>query len=122
MDAVDFLKSLPDNYVQTAITSPPYYNLRDYDIDGQIGNEGSLQAYIDSLVGVFHELRRVLKPDGIFWLNIGDSYSKGTDGIPRKSIMMVPHRLFIACQDDGWIIRQDVVWHKPNAMPDSAKR
>ena len=121
MDALDFLKSLPSESVQAAITSPPYYNLRDYDRDDQLGNESTLNDYIDRLVSIFRELRRVLKNNGIFWLNIGDSYSQGSGDMPRKNVMLIPHRLFIACQDDGWIIRQDVVWHKPNAMPDSAK-
>jgi DNA modification methylase len=96
------------------MTSPPYFGLRDYQEDDQIGLEDSLSEYIDELVTVFDEIRRVLRPDGSFWLNLGDSYQD-------KQKMLVPHRVAIALQDAGWIVRNDVTWVKPNPMPQSVK-
>lgn len=129
--------------VQCIVTSPPYYGLRDYGVAGQIGLETSLQEYIQNMVNVFAEVHRVLKDDGVVWLNLGDSYNGsnqtgGTNsmetnrreqrmfssntnatGLKPKDLMMVPHRVAIALQESGWYIRQDIVWHKPNPMPES---
>jgi DNA modification methylase len=140
MDALSFLKSLPSNYAQCCVTSPPYYGLRDYGNNKQIGLENTLQEYIDNLAQIFEELRRVLKDDGTFWLNLGDSFngsgkSGGKGGLPTiqknretddkslkpKDLMLVPHRVAIALQDAGWWVRMDNVWHKPNPMPESVK-
>ena len=114
-DARDTLAELPESSVHMAMTSPPYFGLRDYGVDGQIGLEDELDEYIDELVGVFREVRRVLRPDGSAWLNLGDSYAGD------KNKMLVPHRVAIALQDDGWIVRNDVTWAKPNPMPSSVK-
>ena len=123
MDALDFLKSLPDNFVQVIITSPPYYDLRHYKVDGQLGNEGSMHEYIKKLVDIFREGRRVLRADGVFWLNLGDTYAKSHNAhdIPPKNAMMIPHRVAMACQEDGWIIRQDIVWDKVTCMPEGVR-
>ena len=114
-DAVDTLAELPESSVHMVMTSPPYFGLRDYGVDGQIGLEESLDEYIEELVDVFRGVRRVLRPDGSAWLNLGDSYDGG------KNKMLVPHRVAIALQDDGWIVRNDVTWAKPNPMPQSVK-
>jgi len=114
-DATETLSELPDSSVHMMMTSPPYFGLRDYGVDGQIGLEESLDEYIAELVDVFREVRRVLWPDGSAWLNLGDSYAGD------KNKMLVPHRVAIALQDDGWIVRNDVTWVKPNPMPSSVK-
>ena len=114
-DAGETLAELPESSVHMVMTSPPYYGLRDYSVDGQIGLEESLDEYIEELVGVFREVRRVLRPDGSAWLNLGDSYDGG------KNKMLVPHRVAIALQEDGWIVRNDATWAKPNPMPQSVK-
>ena len=143
-DAIDQLKTLDSKSIHCCVTSPPYYSLRDYGNDGQIGLEPTLAEYIDKLVEVFREVKRVLRDDGTLWLNIGDSYN-GTGGaggdynkgglregqpkykgkndmaFKRKDLMLVPHRLAIALQEDGWFVRQDIVWSKPNPMPEPAK-
>lgn len=148
-DALKSLEQMPDKLVQTAITSPPYYQLRDYGVDGQIGLEQSPQEYIAKLVSVFREVKRVLRDDGTLWINMGDTYAgsggyspdspanqqgskqatnKGgyrrarkTHGLPAKNLMGMPWRLALALQDDGWILRQEVIWHKPNVMPQSVR-
>jgi len=114
-DARDTLADLPESSVHMVMTSPPYFGLRDYGVDGQIGLEDELEEYIEELLDVFREVRRVLRPDGSAWLNLGDSYDGG------KNKMLVPHRVGIALQDDGWIVRNDVTWVKPNPMPSSVK-
>jgi DNA modification methylase len=142
-DCLEELKKLPSNHFHSCITSPPYFGLRDYGEEGQIGLEESLDGYIDALVGVCRELKRVLRDDGTFWLNLGDSYNgsggaggdynkggkkegqpryKGRDlpDFKRKDLLLVPHRVAIALQADGWFVRQDVVWAKPNPMPEPA--
>ena len=106
---------LRDQSVQMCVTSPPYYGLRDYEISGQIGLENTLQEYIENLVMVFREVWRVMKDDGTLWLNLGDTY--GND----KQIMGVPWRVAFALQADGWYLRQDIIWQKPNPMPESIK-
>ena len=152
-DCIDGLRTLPDASVQTCITSPPYYGLRDYGNDGQIGLEDTPEAYIAKMVEVFREVRRVLRDDGTVWLNIGDSYfsttkgsggsnpetspkqawkgsdngqafkpirlSAGDSGLKPKDLIGIPWMLAFALRADGWYLRQDIIWHKPNPMPES---
>lgn len=147
-DALTYLAGLPSASVNCVVTSPPYFNLRDYGVTGQLGLEASPRAYVDVMCAVFSEVRRVLRDDGTLWLNIGDSYSSvghkkshsgyGTTGLAggiaqehsplhrenngtgkHKDLMGVPWRLAFALQDDGWYLRSDIIWHKPNPMPES---
>ncbi|MCR3883324.1 MAG: site-specific DNA-methyltransferase [Methanothrix sp.] len=142
-DAKDELKKFPDNYFQCCITSPPYWGLRDYGIPRQIGAEPSLDDYINNLVDIFRELRRTLCDDGTLWLNIGDSYTSGNrtwrdpdkknpargmnyrpptpSGLKSKDLIGVPWRLAFALQSDGWFLRSDIIWYKPNCQPESVK-
>ncbi|MDS9590714.1 site-specific DNA-methyltransferase [Pseudomonas sp. HTZ1] len=152
-DCIEMMRNLPDQSVHTCITSPPYFGLRDYGVDGQIGLEASPREFIENLVAVFREVRRVLRDDGTLWVNMGDSYAgswgaHGRDdmglggqslsarqiaasarklkkpnhiGFKPKDLMGLPWRLAIALQDDGWYLRQDIIWHKPNPMPESIK-
>lgn len=113
-DSLSSLKNLPNNSIDCIVTSPPYYGQRDYGMDGQIGNEKTPNEYIDNLVKIFNECKRVLKDSGSLWLNLGDKYNKG-------NLMGMPWRVALALQDEGWILRNDIIWHKPNAMPHSAK-
>ena len=129
---------------QMCVTSPPYFGLRDYKVDGQIGREKTPQAYVDELVDVFRKVRDVLADDGTLWLNLGDSYAanrsyrvtptkwKGLEfgesnastvpeGLKPKDLIGIPWRVALALQADGWYLRQDIIWHKPNAMPESVK-
>lgn len=98
--------------VQTCVTSPPYFGLRDYGVEGQLGQENTPQEYINNLVEVFRKVRGLLNDDGTLWLNIGDSYED-------KNLLGTPWRLASALQAEGWYLRQDIIWHKPNAMPES---
>lgn len=119
-DALDQLRSLPTGSIDTAVTSPPYYMLRDYGITGQIGLEPSVHDWVDELVTVMREVGRVLKPTGSLWLNLGDSFSRHTRyGAPAKGLLCAPERLLLALADDGWIVRNKVIWAKPNPMPSS---
>lgn len=142
-DAILALQKLPSESIQCIVTSPPYWGLRDYGIDGQIGLEESLQQYINKLIAVFAEARRVLKNDGVLWLNIGDGYTSGNrgyrapdkknparamsvrpdtpEGLKAKDLLGIPWRLALALQADGWYLRDDIIWNKPNAMPESVK-
>lgn len=122
-DCLEILTTLPDNYVNCCITSPPYYGLRDYGVKGQIGLEKTLQEYIDKLVDVFREVRRVLKNDGTLWVNMGDTYCStvATEGMKPKDLMGIPWMLAFALRADGWYLRQDIIWHKTNSMPESVK-
>lgn len=146
------IEEIPCSSVDCVVTSPPYYGLRDYGVMGQIGLEKTPLKYIENMVSVFREIRRVLKPEGTVWLNIGDSYAgsgkgrmgdgscqakgkqatnKGsTEGVVKRSVttgfkpkdlLMIPHRLAIALQEDGWWVRQDIVWSKLNPMPNPVK-
>ncbi len=137
------LQRLADKSVQCVVTSPPYWGLRDYGIEGQIGLEEQLQQYINNLLDVFKEVRRVLSDDGVLWLNIGDGYTSGNrgyrapdkknparamsvrpdtpSGLKSKDLLGIPWRLAFALQSDGWYLRSDVIWNKPNAMPESVK-
>jgi DNA modification methylase len=113
-DAVAALAAMPEKLAHTAVTSPPYFGQRDYGVHGQLGSESSPSEYVDRLVCVFRELRRVLRDEGTLWLNLGDKYSGG-------SLLGMPWRVALALVDDGWNLRSDVIWHKPNAMPSSVK-
>lgn len=113
-DSLVSLKALPKNSIDCIVTSPPYYGQRDYGMDGQIGSESKQEEYIENLVNIFNECKRVLKDSGSLWLNLGDKYNKG-------NLMGMPWRVALALQDEGWILRNDIIWHKPNAMPHSAK-
>jgi DNA modification methylase len=151
-DALKVLKTLPAGLVQTCVTSPPYFGLRDYGVQGQIGVERTPDEFVRKMVDVFREIYRVLRDDGTLWLNLGDSYSgsgKGAynDGIVRlndqskkqktsngthqgvfkkpetslkpKNLIGIPWRVAFALQEDQWCLRQDIIWHKPNPMPES---
>lgn len=99
--------------VQMCVTSPPYLGLRDYGHPGQLGLEPTPEEYVTAMVEVFQLVRRLLADDGVLWLNLGDSYSS------RKQLLGIPWRVAFALQSDGWILRQDIIWHKPNPMPES---
>lgn len=150
-DAKEKLKELETESIQSVITSPPYWGLRDYGNDEQIGLEQTPQAFVESLVNVFKEVKRVLKNDGTLWLNLGDSYASAKDGkatpdslrtgggtavgqaanrnpknlkasgIKNKDLVGIPWRVAFALQADGWYLRQDIIWAKPNPMPESVK-
>jgi len=142
-DSRKVLADLPSDIVQTCITSPPYWGLRDYGVEGQIGAESTIDAYIADLVAIFREVRRVLRPDGTLWLNIGDSFTSGgrtwrdadkknkgramdyraptPEGLKPKDLIGIPWRVALALQADGWYLRSDMIWHKPNCQPESVK-
>lgn len=159
-DCRDVLRTLADGSVQCCVTSPPYYGLRDYGVDGQIGLEQTPEAFVAELVAVFREVRRVLRDDGTLWLNIGDSYAaqrggtampaqtvaggvggKGDErahrgmgegrgsahrnaaaiGLKHKDLIGIPWMLAFALRADGWYLRQDIIWAKPNPMPESVR-
>lgn len=114
-DAEQTLRSFPDELVDTIVTSPPYFQKRDYGVDGQLGREDDLPQYIERLVQVFREARRVLKPTGSLWIVLGDTHRQG-------AALGVPWRVALAIQPLGWTLRSDVIWHKPNAMPLATRR
>lgn len=145
-DVFDQLKTLPDNHFDIVVTSPPYWGLRDYGVDGQIGMEPTLAEHIDVIVRVFAEVHRVLKPTGTLWLNYGDCYASSVNGrsaadtkaagnddrtfrdkplstvqgvLKAKDLCMVPNRVAIALQEWGWWVRSEIIWAKPNPMPES---
>jgi DNA modification methylase len=152
-DCLEVMKTLENKSVQTCITSPPYWGLRDYGVDGQMGLENTPEEYVAKMVEVFREVRRVLRDDGTLWLNLGDSYGSvggnthagfnaryhGTQsaedkqgkalngvtertvvtGLATKNLLGIPWRVAFALQADGWTLRQDIIWHKPNPMPES---
>jgi site-specific DNA-methyltransferase (adenine-specific)/site-specific DNA-methyltransferase (cytosine-N4-specific) len=142
-DALTTLKEIPPRTFQCCVTSPPYWGLRDYGVDRQIGAEDSLQEYLRNLTAVFREVRRTLTDEGTLWLNLGDSYTSGgrtwratdaknparameyrlptPDGLKPKDLIGVPWRVAFALQDDGWYLRADIIWHKPNCQPESVK-
>lgn len=122
-DALEELRKLPDKCCSVCVTSPPYYNARDYGAADQLGTESSPEEYIRKLVEAFREVARVLKDDGTLWLNIGDSYARHIEdgGIKRKDLIGIPWLLALALRSDGWYLRADIIWNKPNAMPESAK-
>lgn len=143
-DSLAVLREMPDQSVDCCVTSPPYFGLRDYGVEGQYGLEASPTEYVETMRALFAEVRRVLTDDGTLWLNIGDSYSSGGGGsggkhatiggftsnrnsndhyarmgLGPKNLLGIPWRIAFALQDDGWILRNDVIWSKPNAMPES---
>ena len=151
-DCRDVLKTLPDESVHCVVTSPPYFGLRDYGVNGQIGLEPTPAEFVAELVAVFAEVRRVLRDNGTLWLNLGDSYAtqggrgearmeelgrpsegaktegrwrgatsgtKMPQGLKPKDLIGIPWRVAFALQADGWYLRQDIIWHKPNPMPES---
>jgi DNA modification methylase len=157
-DALTELKKLDAGIVQTCVTSPPYWGLRDYGIDGQLGLEHSPEAYVSALVEILAEVKRVLRDDGTLWLVLGDSYANTGQtglnthsststlgpkknglspdnaawrrtrpeqsvpkGLKPKDLVMIPARVALALQSDGWYLRSDIIWHKPNPMPESVK-
>ena len=147
-DALRVLRTLPDASVHCCVTSPPYWGLRDYGADGQIGLEDTPEEYVARLVAVFDEVRRVLRDDGTLWLNLGDSYSstfgkrkpwdaagtkqqgnpasmavpgRSAAGLAPKNLVGIPWRVAFALQARGWYLRCDVIWHKPNPMPESVQ-
>lgn len=142
-DALNALEVLPDESVQTVVTSPPYWSLRDYQVEHQVGCAESLSDYVDSIVAVFERLRRVLRSDGTIWLNVGDAYTSGNrryraadrknrvrkmnvrpptpNGLKPKDLIGVPWRIAFALQDAGWWLRSEIIWAKPNAHPESVR-
>ena len=113
-DAKIGLRNLPDDSVHCILTSPPYYNQRDYSTPVQIGNEKSPEDYVHALDEVFRECLRVLREDGTLWLNLGDKYEDG-------ELLAMPWQVAFALKREGWLLRSDIIWHKPNAMPSSVK-
>ena len=148
-DSLEVLRTLRDGAVQCCVTSPPYWGLRDYGKDGQIGLEPTPEAYVEGLMRVFREVRRMLRDDGVAWLNLGDCYATGAGkvgdcpgggkqgenwkgamtspnrmplpGLKPKDLVGIPWRVAFALQADGWWLRSDVIWSKPNPMPESVK-
>ena len=144
-DVREVLKTLPDKSIHCCVTSPPYYGLRDYGVEGQFGLEVTPAEYVGRMVEVFREVKRVLRDDGTLWLNLGDSYAmkfgggkgrkSGTtkaavdeiekppreipSGLKPKDLVGIPWMVAFALRADGWYLRQDIIWHKPNAMPES---
>ena len=112
-NCLETLSSLEEKSVNTCVTSPPYWGLRDYGTDDQLGQEETPEKFVESLVNVFREVRRVLRDDGTVWLNLGDSY------LSNKQLGGIPWRVAFALQSDGWYLRQDIIWSKPNPMPES---
>lgn len=143
-NCLDKIKQLDDLSIDCVVSSPPYYGLRDYGVEGQFGLEPTIADYIDNTVKVFETMRPKLKDTATIWWNVGDSYSSGSrttttkqtlrgetdygvtrplpqQGIKEKDLMMIPNRVAIALQDAGWYIRSEIIWHKPNPMPESVK-
>lgn len=150
-DARAVLATLPAESVQCVVTSPPYWGLRDYGVSGAIGHEPSVVAWVEGLVDVFREIRRVLRRDGTAWVNLGDAYCSGTssgrrpttspgarvptswsmrseatrtaarDGLKAKDLIGQPWRLALGLQADGWTLRSEIIWHKPNPAPETVK-
>ena len=144
-DCLTVLKTFPDEFIDCCVTSPPYWGLRDYGVSGQLGLEKTPEEYVAKMVEVFREVKRVLKKEGTVWLNLGDSYcatTKGSgghnekqdsnngswfdnrkwqipDGLKPKDLVGIPWRVAFALQADGWYLRSDIIWHKPNPMPES---
>lgn len=142
-DSLNVLSKLPSKSVNCIVTSPPYWGLRDYEVENQIGLETTINAYYEKLVSIFIELYRILKDDGTLWLNIGDGYTSGNrkyraedkkngarsmnfrpdnpDGLKNKELLGIPWNLAFKLQKLGWYLRCDIIWNKPNAMPESVK-
>lgn len=145
-DSLTELRKIPDESIDSIITSPPYWALRDYGVAGQLGLESTFQEYISKLCDIFDEVKRVLKPEGTCWVNLGDTYSAQRwtgngqgqpmngfkdghrdiapmkiTGMPDKSLVQIPSRFAIEMSNRGWILRNEIIWHKPNCMPSSVK-
>ncbi|ASY68875.1 DNA-methyltransferase [Sinorhizobium fredii] len=145
-DCRDVLRTLPGESVHCCVSSPPYFGLRDYGHEGQIGLEPTPDEFVAEMVGVFREVRRILVSDGTLWMNLGDSYAndgkwgghtggkhaaalhaspigrnKRYTGLKPKDLIGIPWRVAFALQADGWYLRQDIIWHKPNPMPESVR-
>lgn len=121
-DALEVLKTFPSESIDMCITSPPYWNMRDYGVDGQLGNEETFEEYLDKLQEIFNEVYRVLKKKGSCYVNIGDVYSNNNSiGVKKQSLLCLPDRFKINMVSNGWLCRNEIIWHKPNAMPSSAK-
>jgi site-specific DNA-methyltransferase (cytosine-N4-specific) len=148
--AIEVLRTMPADRFQCCVTSPPYYGLRDYGHPDQLGLESTPDEYVARMVEVFREVRRVLRPDGTLWINIGDSYGNGETGrkdgggagrtlgkaqaprssrrlrietgLPPKNLIGIPWRLALGLQSDGWILRSEIIWSKPTALPENADR
>ncbi len=121
-DAAATMRQLPAASVDCVVTSPPYYALRDYGSDGQLGLEASVDEWVEGLRAVCQEVARVLKPGGAFWLNLGDSFSRHERfGAPTKALLMAPERMALALVGDGWLVRNKVIWAKTNPMPSSVR-
>jgi DNA modification methylase len=121
-DAREVLAGLLPGSVDCCVTSPPYYRLRNYGAAGQLGRESSVTEYVENLMAVLRQVRRVLKNSGALWLNLGDSFSKHvSQGAPRGSLLLAPQRVALALSADGWIVRNVVIWQKPAPLPQSAR-
>ena len=147
-NCIETLKKIDNESINTCITSPPYFGLRDYGVDGQLGLEDTPEQFVENLVNVFKEVKRVLRDDGTVWLNLGDSYARTSGdsskkgrhwddrknnpntghnryakdiGLKQKDLVGIPWRVALSLQQDGWYLRQDIIWHKPNPMPESVK-
>ena len=142
-DTLETLRTFPDKCIDMIITSPPYYAMRDYGVDGQIGNESTFQEYINKLCDIFDEVKRVLKDNGTCWVNIGDTYDGNKRGktdlkvseaaiqsceglikktqLQNKCLLQIPARFAIEMTNRGWILRNEIIWCKPNVMPSSVK-
>ena len=141
-DCLTGIKQMPDSSVDCCISSPPYWGLRDYGVDGQVGNEQDFKEFVKKLIELYSEIQRVLKPTGTCFVNLGDTYNGTKQGntetnknpklvtdsfkkerikdIQDKSLLMIPERFAIGMIDEGWILRNQIIWHKPNQMPQSA--
>ncbi len=120
-DALTVLRQLPSELAYAGIMSPPYWLTRDYEVDGQMGLEPTPREFVEKLCGVLDELWRVLRQDGTLWVVLGDRYIKSGEGGRAKSLALIPSRFAIDMTDRGWILRNVIVWHKPNAIPTSIK-
>ncbi len=142
-DALETLKQMEDESINCCVTSPPYWGLRDYGVEGQIGLEKTPEEYVANMVEVFREVKRVLRKDGTLWLNLGDTYNgtkigntetkknprvvsdsfikKSAPNVKVKDLIGIPWMVAFALRADGWYLRQDIIWHKPNCMPESVK-
>ena len=150
IECLEGLRLMDDESVHCCVTSPPYWGLRDYGVDGQIGNENEFADFINKLAEIYKEVYRLLKPEGTCYVNLGDTYMGGTagsggncgkhiengtnkyakstrfnngvkkNGLPNKSLALIPERFAIEMISNGWILRNQIIWHKPNQMPSSA--
>lgn len=142
-DIRNVIKTIPSDTIQCVITSPPYWGVRDYGVVGQIGAEAEVDAYVADLVSIFSEVKRILKADGTFWLNIGNTYTSGgrkwrqedgknkgramsyrpdtPKGLKKKDLIGIAWMVALACQRAGWYLRNDIIWNKPNCQPESVK-